>query len=453
MAVSEVAKGIQNRSEFVSFPSKAATAQSNLRKMCDKQENAIKLLQETRESITTIFKDMRRKLNQVLDRLENDSTVHMDRLLSIFKRTVTSDKNMCSNLLDKIQSLLQDIQNVGKHCDDLAFQGYKKCCEQIVKAEHLLICEMPNDYTLQFTPDANIEQFLSSLESLGTFHVTPSHVLVTPFYHKYTAVTKQLYAIRPMNYSNEKCDFTGVCQLSNNCMVLVDTLNIKVKLLRCETFNAHYITCSELKLPPIPYDICHTTGQEVAVTVSDNKGRKEIHFINADNWRLLHTRTIQLDHDCFGIFCRNGQLYVSSSNALNVYNMSGEIIKTLHGDTSAEQTKHRFCFSEDGSMIYVANQEKHSLFTSDSSGKLLSTLSDPELQEPTGICLAPNSSVFVCCKKSNTILQVDSMGCRRMGMLAKRSDGVNNPQSLHYDKNSQTLLVVQSDKILRMQLE
>lgn len=101
--VLELAGGIQEKEEFQSVLSQAVNTQARLKTLHDKQENTIKQLQETRKEITSTFQDMRERFNQILDKVEKDSTTQMNSLLTMLKEQVTLDKEVCLYFHDKIK--------------------------------------------------------------------------------------------------------------------------------------------------------------------------------------------------------------------------------------------------------------------------------------------------------------------------------------------------------------
>lgn len=169
--VSNVAKGIRKRSELKSLITQADKTQSKLKSLHDKQENNIKMLDKVRGEILSKFRNMRKKLKRIVYKLEEDSTRELERLIALIKEHIISDKEACYDSIDKFQKLLGDVQTLGKECDELAFQGYVKCSKQMAYDDKLFSSIQNVQYDLQFTPDEKIEQYLTSLKTLGSFQL------------------------------------------------------------------------------------------------------------------------------------------------------------------------------------------------------------------------------------------------------------------------------------------
>lgn len=456
--VSDMAIGIHKKPEFKNFPAKAAVTQKKLTQVRDKRTNNTKLLQKARDGIKSSFKDLRKKIVQLVDNMEKRSLDEMERLLTSLESKVEADTSCCSQSLDKIQNMLTQMQKLGKDCETFAFECMKKCQEETIKAETLLVEIIEEDYQIKFIPDLQIEKYLSSLELLGTFCVTPylpttKNSIKVPEDHIYTIEKKQAYNLRTVE-DDESCVITGVCQLPDGNIAVTDWPNSKVKLLNSSTFSV----LAQLNMPPNPCDICHTTGLQLAVALyemSDGKfKRNEIHIVRAQNGGLSRERTIKLSHGCAGINYQAGKLYVSFRDALYTYNMSGQNLQKLYEDRSSDAFVFRFCMSDDGNRIYMTSMIKEILLTLDNTGRQLSSLNHPDLKNPTGICMADNGTVFVCGFQTNSILQVDASGKKKMATVASETDGVNDPKSLYYNRQKQQLLVgLHDDNLLVLKLK
>ncbi|KAH3788964.1 hypothetical protein DPMN_167130, partial [Dreissena polymorpha] len=94
--------------------------------------------------------------------------------------------------------------------------------------------------------------------------------------------------------------------------------------------------------------------------------------------------------------------------------------------------------------IFVTNLPEHEVRTLATDGTVLHSFTDPTLKEPRGIHVTALGQVLVCGYGSDTILQIDSEGKKKLATLATTSDGVNNPMSVCYNKSTASLIVGQS---------
>lgn len=460
-----VAKGIHSKAEFTSFPSKISDIQALLAMLRDNRCNNMKLLQKTRDEIKSSFKTIKKRLNQLVDKLEAQSLVELEKLMSSLNREIQSDTDICSHFVDKIKNLLDSMKKAGKESETFAFECFKKCQEETRNATQLLATLQVNDYKIKFIPNPEIEKYLSGLETFGNYCVTPrsptasdagkrpDQPKVSPD-HVYAVEKGQTYKVRTTG-DHDSCTVTGICQLLDGKIAITDWQNNKVKLL--DSFN--YSVIAQLSMPPHPCDICPITESQLAVALYDmtDSGvfiRNEIHFLNAANGDLILERIIRLNHGCAGINYVAGKLFVSFRDAVYTYNLSGQKLSKIYEDKSGDAFVFRFCLNEDGSRIYVTNMQKHQFLTLDASGQQLSTLQDPYLVFPTGVCMADNGTVFECGFQSNNIIQIDREGTRKITTVATLSNGIHDPKALYYNKQKQELIVgLHDDNLLVLKLK
>lgn len=440
-----MAKGIQQREEFKSLPFKAANTLSRIKSIQDHRQNNLQVLKLTCEDIKSNIRDIRKSFEETIKQLEKDTLDELERLQSITEEGIQSDIAATSEMVNKIQGLVDQIQQLGDTCETFAFQTLKKCYQHLLHTEKLLATMQPSDYQLRFRPEVQIQKIISSLNTLGEIQVSPGLPALAAD-HVFTCETKPLYNDKDRsNYW-----VIAMCQLPDGRTAIADTeVDYAVYLLNSSTFSR----TDKLKVtsPPLAVrDICHTTGTEIAVSVSqkawtenDCRATKgEIHFINADNNSLSPTRSVKLKHCCYGIAYCDNQLYIGTKTSVYVYTMTGQQIKILYEDRSdTKTTVSKFCPSADGSKIHILNPHRNLLITLDKTGHKLSELSAPDLKWPADICTADNGAMFVCGKFSNTVLQVGSDGREKMATLATNTDGVMGPKALCFNPKTRQLLL------------
>ena len=112
------------------------------------------------------------------------------------------------------------------------------------------------------------------------------------------------------------------------------------------------------------------------------------------------------------------------------------------------RTDHLFSFavwrcavSRTGDRLYITNSSQSKLITLTMDGSVLATFEDPDLISPTVVHVTPAGQVLVCGEGSSTILQVDSMGTRKLATLATDRDGLKTPYSVCYNSNTASIIV------------
>ncbi|KAH3768905.1 hypothetical protein DPMN_170122 [Dreissena polymorpha] len=146
-------------------------------------------------------------------------------------------------------------------------------------------------------------------------------------------------------------------------------------------------------------------------------------------------------HRCRGVTYSMGYLYITSGTALYRYSMTGQLLKKLYEDTSGEFTVYKTAIC--AGKIYVINTSHHKLITHAMDGTLLSTFTDQELKGRRDVHVTLEGQVLVCGLDSNTILQIDRDGRRKLTTLATSNIGVQIPWSLYLNRDSNTLIVGQ----------
>ena len=76
--------------------------------------------------------------------------------------------------------------------------------------------------------------------------------------------------------------------------------------------------------------------------------------------------------------------------------------------------------------MYISNYSDDKLLTLARDGSVLATFTDTALQCPRGIHVTPAGQVLVSGWGSNTIIQVDSEGKRKLATLATHEDGIKS---------------------------
>ncbi|XP_052779410.1 uncharacterized protein LOC128216785 isoform X2 [Mya arenaria] len=434
--IPDVAKGIQRNIEFQQIPKKIAELEKQFELMKEARMKNTTSLKKTRTAISDEIKTIRKKINEILDKIEKTTLQDLDGIIAKLEKNIKKDIETCDKMTIELQNMIAAFQTKSKSSESKSYIAYRKSQDMISQAnDHLHGISTIECYNVTFQANNLIEELLSSIKTFGAIEeqtVTikqrkdplsdPNHVFSVEEYKEYNV---------------KMSDIRGVCELSSGEFVIADWGNCKVKLL-----DKEYRVIDHCDVPWDPYDVCHIDGNEVAVCVnSGHADRRGLYLINATKGKLVTTRKLSFTHGCNAAAHYGGQLYISSSDALYIYTMSGKKVKTLYEDFGVIITVMKCAISNDGKTIYITNSSKHQLITLDNKGNKLALLTDPDMKHPTGVHVTPAGHVFVCCEGSNTVLQVDNDGKKKLTTLASKRDGLNKPRDLFFSSRTFSLIV------------
>ncbi|XP_052780010.1 uncharacterized protein LOC128217136 [Mya arenaria] len=419
--VPDVAKGIQRNIDFQQIPKKIAELEKQLELMKEARIKNTTSLKKTRTAISDEIKTIRKTINGILDKIEKTTLQDLDGMIAKLEKYIKKDIETCDKKTIELQNMIAAFQTKAKSSESKSYIAYRKSQDMISQAnDHLRGISVIECYNVTFQANYLIEELLSSIKTFGSTRkdslFDPNHVFSVAEYKEYNVKMR-----------NDKCQciIWGVCEMPSGDFVIADFNNCKVKLL-----DKEYRMLDRCDVPGDSLDVCHIDGNEVAVCVDS-----VLYFINATKGKLITTRKLSFTHACYAAAHHGGQLYISSFTALYVYTMSGQKVKMLYEGKSCG-TVGKFAISNDGKTIYITNYSKHQLITLDNNGNKLALLTDPDMKGPTGVHVTPAGHVFVCCWDSDTVLQVDKDGKKKLATLA-----TGGSRNLFFSSRTSSLIV------------
>ncbi|XP_052768870.1 uncharacterized protein LOC128209070 [Mya arenaria] len=437
--VKDLAKGIHEMADFKQLPANVSKLTSNINQVIQDMKKKQQSVKESGKSMLKEINALRSALNQLLDELEKRTVIQMKSGLADLDDTLQKDVDSCTRIHDQINDFLDNIRSNDKGSEPNSYICYRKCQDKMTEANSLLH-KMSNkaEMSVSFNPDNRAKQLLSDLMTLGEIQTIERQKV-------FTVKTKHTYSVRQKT-NDKTCDITGISELPGGDIILTDSSNSQIKLL-----SSQFDVIANLEVPKYPQDICHTTGDELAVAVNcDIDKRYEVHFLTVSTGKIKKIRKFTVDHSCFSIRQHQGQLYIGSRTALYLYTTVGQLITTVYENTSGYITVNRFALSRDGSKIYVPASSNQKLITIDRRGNILATLDDPDFVWPCGVHVSESGHVFVCSYDSNTVSQVDLEGRKKLATLVREG----RPESIWYSTHTSRLIVAGSqDDIVVTELQ
>ncbi|XP_052814052.1 uncharacterized protein LOC128241115 [Mya arenaria] len=388
------------------------------------------------------IKAFRKEINMILDQLEKKTVEQLDRVIKGSEETYKTDMETCTRMQNQLKTIMETLQQItGKHQETISYIASRHCQAKLSEAMSLVhkIQKRPKE-DIKFNSDKSVIPFLKNITNLGNVDTIKFVQKMEHSDYVYKAIGSCHYPVKIKNDAY-KCHIVGICVLTNEEVVIADHNNSKVKLL-----NGHYQVTDHFDLPSFPVDMCLTANNEVAVAVDDCA----IHFLSVTRGKLKAVKQFNTDHNCNSIAHHQGELYVGSNNVLYQYTMAGQKVRTIYKDKSDIFTSNKFAVSHCGERIYATNSYTNTLVTFNRNGEVLSSLKDPELQQPSRVCVSTSGHVFVCGTGSHTVVQVDREGRKKLDTVATAADGLCKPQSVWICEQTSIIIVGNhvSDKII-----
>ncbi|KAH3823227.1 hypothetical protein DPMN_125026 [Dreissena polymorpha] len=322
-----------------------------LMKLQTNWESNIKSLQVSYEERLNEVRSMRERINATLDKLEKVTLKELDELKASWNVSLKFDVDTCSRLRTELTRLSDAMLEIGKKNEELAFIGlaHQKSEEMIKQVDtYLKNNSIQTEVSLKRI-DYNgpgIEWYLSSAVGLvNTIHISKELTMQGSPDQAFTVTGATPVSVR-INSDTSDCCITGICGLFNGQLVVAD--NERLKLL-----DLQYKVISDCHMPDLIWDMCLITPCQVAVAVN-----KHIKFVSVNNGQLVIDRELQLSHECRGVAYNQGELYVTSGNALYKYTIVGTLVNyKMFEDTSSYMAgnQHEYYYPDNYQMYHQSN--------------------------------------------------------------------------------------------------
>ncbi|KAH3819383.1 uncharacterized protein LOC127881775 [Dreissena polymorpha] len=403
-----------------------------MKKLQDKQKASMRSLQSSFDEQLHTIQETRRQINAALDTIEQKTLTEMKDTLTKLQVSAKIDVDKCIRLRDELNQLHDAIQDISdKSKLELSFIATIKCKDKIEQSKTFLKNSFQVEISIKFQPNSDIVQYLSKLSGVGSIEHSAHTLMGRDNPNNEITVQGKFVQNVKISGDSKECCITAIIVLPDRRVLVSDNNNKKIKLL-----DQEYQVVSHWNVKAYPIDLCQITPSEVAVTL-----KCEVQFITVNNMQLVTGRNLQLQHRCTGIAFHQDDLYITADTALYKYTLSGKLLSKMYEDKSARCTVYRCAVSIKGDKLYITNSSQDKLLTLARDGSVLATFTDHALQDPGGVHVTPAGQVLVCGYKSNTILQVDSQGNRKLSTLVTGEDGVVNPYSVFYNRHTASIIV------------
>ncbi|XP_052771546.1 uncharacterized protein LOC128211144 [Mya arenaria] len=112
--IPDVAQGIREDPMFTQLPQKVADLRKQLENMQDARKKNGAALRKTRAVIVDEIRTLRKKINEILDRMEKTTVQELDDLIAKQVMSIQKDIDLCTQMDEDMKSLIDAIENEKK---------------------------------------------------------------------------------------------------------------------------------------------------------------------------------------------------------------------------------------------------------------------------------------------------------------------------------------------------
>ncbi|CAC5397256.1 unnamed protein product [Mytilus coruscus] len=421
----------------------------NLLKIRQHQQDNLSTFKEKRKGIEKEIKQTRIKINNHLDKLQED----LMKQLNALEEKESSKHLQLLSLLDKkkkeIAECQRNIGNIKQHATDLQmFLSMKKIEENISSEEKFVKALVQDgDHALSYKINTSIQNVMSNIISFGEVHIESKPCDIVLIKRKAEQAqmmvpTVQLRSIENMKLEIHKTINTkeryiyGCCMLSDGRMAFSCISDQTVKVLSDEGSKDF-----ELNMSCKPFDIVYNSEDNTLAVTSANSEKPCITII--DMKRKQIKKTISLDSRNYGIAQKDNQLiYSGYDKGIRMINLHDESICELVRDKMPYEC-YIATFRDN---IYHTNHSSQTVTCYNLQGEIQWTFQNKNvLMTPYGIDVDNDGNVYVVGFISNNVVVISPDGQRHREILTA-SDGINSPISLHFSGSNNQLLVANLHK-------
>ncbi|XP_053376449.1 uncharacterized protein LOC123534589 [Mercenaria mercenaria] len=346
----DAAKGIKKSKEYQNITQEIHALLNDAGSVLANRRADISRIETEKQNVKHIIADLKRNVNAHFDDLEQKCLQELnnkaDNIVSGCKQDA-KDLTVMKSKAEDIRKEL-DLFKGDNECDLFAQVKMGKQFISNAKQKVLNISTTVQKNGINFRINPKIERLICSVELLGTITDIPMDARQLSTVDKDTDVSQPRpsrihsqtslenryplpkYKTPPYGQvvvkektDSNVCDITGICQLPDGIILIVDCNNTKLKRL-----DDTYKLVDSLRLTNNPDSICNAGPNEVAVSLFE---AKEVQYISVKA-ELTVTKSFRKGNYCRGMVYADDKFYVccgstrdSSSWCIEVYDKAGQL--------------------------------------------------------------------------------------------------------------------------------
>ncbi|CAC5416844.1 unnamed protein product [Mytilus coruscus] len=427
----------------------------NLQKIRQHQQDNLTTFKESRQEIENEIKTTRIKINNHLDKLQEDL---MKQLYAVEEKENLKICQLLSSLETRekeITDCQRNIVIIKKHATDLQMFLSMKQIKEDVYSKNKFVQSLEEDKnfkqsSLSYKINTSMKNMMSHIISFGEVRIETKSCDIALIRKKAKQAQMMVPTVQSRSIENIKLAIQktfntqgnfifGCCMLSDGRMAFTYYWDCKIII-----FNTKGIKDFKVKMPCNVYDIVYIS-EDNALAVSSGGSEKQCITI-IDLKRKQIKKTISLDSYLYGIVALkdNRLIYSGYDKGIRMINLYDESISDIVRDNMTCNC-YTATFRDN---IYHTNNSTNTVTCYNLQGGIQWTFQNVSvLKDPSGIDIDNDGNVYVVGTVSHNVVVITPDGKRHREVLTA-SDGLYCPTSLHYSEQKNQLLIANSNNKL-----
>ncbi|XP_045204081.2 E3 ubiquitin-protein ligase TRIM71-like [Mercenaria mercenaria] len=415
--IPDISSQIINSKEYQDILKTMDTITDQCQKMSEDVKNMTSKSNSSLVHVLADIKKFRKEINQRLDELEKQAEDAAKKIQQDNEKNLKTVKTKCDDVTKSVKTLSDSIKhlNTSKQADRLfiELQSAKKMIEDYEQNNTTVTAYHVKRHI--FKQNEAIATLIEKEKSFGTL-IKKALQQTKPTQDKDvkpTLTSHQGNILLQTSRDESGCSITGMALLTPDLLVITDWNNKAIKLVDTSSQSV----ADQLQLDTSPFDVTSVTSTDFVVTLPD---QKTIQFISVSFKKLKKKDVLKTDGNCYGISCYQEKFVVSfvAPAKFQVFDMNGDILTIVNIDNTLSYPLH---VTTNSHSIYVSDCNMKAVTRFDWQGEGMGSYCD--MDEPHGISLSGDGSVFVCDYTRNAIVKITGGDCSNGKVVSKDLKG------------------------------
>lgn len=441
---------IKSSAAFLEIDNTLSEVADNFKRIRINREENLASIGEKRKAIEIQIHNFRTKINERLDKLQDDI---MGELKTVEEIESNKIRQLLSSLIQKEKEIVEcqgHFENTRKYASDyqsfLALKQIEKYVsneddfiQMIIKEEHA------NQIDITCSVDTSLQTFTASVKKFGDVLVNSSPCSIT--------ILKRKLQQAQINVAHPTRNFDSITLMLKQT-IQTEMINIRGcvflpggrMVFSCYNRNEVEVFMpngsQEFILTNIGrvFDLVYIGDDSLAITSGGVPSSKQINIVDITQRSVK--KKIEIDSPNNGVAFNDGKLiYCARGIGIKMINLTDESITNL---ITTEMSNLAYV-AKFGDNLFYTHKNNDSVTCCDFHGNTLWTFSDSSvLRYPLGISVDNDGNVYVVGYLSHNVVVISTDGQIHRQLLSTE-DGLRNPSVVEYDRANNKFLVANNN--------